>query len=340
MIFKKTIVKIFFILTILLLITNIAVDYFSKGEKNKPEVISELTTHQIDSVFIDVLDQYGIEARWISTKSVKIPEEDSIKKQFIVKLPADLPIPLIIRDVNKIIETDITGFVSEEKKIFGVTEIRIYTNEILKLQATLIPDKTTIRERNNLIFIINDAMYLSQSDFNGFLSLPYKIAMAVIPSENSSIQVDTLAKYSKESVVLINDENTANNFKLDKNDQKALLLNSIYNIITKLKVTGKIIIDENSRLYQSTIYNFVRDEFSKRKISLVPLSSFIFLEANNENELISKFKFHCMDGSRGRNKIFYTSYENFLLIRDELELFKKKGHKVLSYYSDKILTDF
>jgi len=333
MTFKKSVVKIFFILAFLLLIANIAIDFFSKRGKSKTEEISELTTHQIDSVFVDVLDQYGIEARWISTKSIQIPEEDSIRKQFFVKLPADLPIPLIIRDVNKIIETDITGFVSEEKKIFGVTEIRIYTNEILKLQATLIPDKSTIRERNNLSFIINDAIYLSQSDFNRFLSLPYKIAITVLPSENSSMQVDSLARYSKEFIVLLNDENTANNFKLDKNDQKALLLNSIYNIITKLKVISKIIIDEKSKLYQSTIYNFVRDEFNKRKISLIPLSSFIILEANNENELISKFKFHCMDGSRGRDKIFYTSFENFLLIRNELELFKKKGHKVLSYYS-------
>ncbi|MEW6507507.1 MAG: hypothetical protein AB1432_07160 [Bacteroidota bacterium] len=330
--FKKSFTKYLFGITIFLLVVNIVIEFVArpgKSGKSGDAYARELTTRQIDSIFVEVLNQYGIESRWISTKPDKIKDEDSLKKQFTVYLPADLPIPLIIRDVNKVIENDITGFVSEEKKNFGTTEIRIYTNELLKLKATLISDPQTIRERNNLTFIITDAINLRQSDFFKFLSLPYSLCLTVIPSEAGSLQVDSLEKYSKEYIVLLNNEMTEKKYKLESRDQKTLIRNSISNILKDFKEAKLLTVDESSRLFNSVIYNFVRDEFLKKNKELVPLSRFILLDANNDNELISKFKFHCMDGSSGTQKTFLITYQNFLVIRNELELFRKKGHKIL-----------
>lgn len=327
--FKKKITKYLFAFTIFLLLVNIVIEFVSKPRKISKNNTHELTTHQIDSIFVDVLDQYGIESRWISTKPVKVTDEDSIKKQFTVYLPADLPIPLIIRDVNKVIENDITGFVSEEKKTYGTTEIRIYSNELLKLKATLIPDPQTIRERNNLTFIISDVLALKSNDFNQFLYLPYSLCITVYPSSTSVLLADSLKKYSKEYIIVLNDEMTEKKYKLEDRDQKSLLKNSIKNIITDFSEAKLITIDETSKIFNSVVYNFIRDEFRKKKKELIPLSSFILLNANNDNELISKFKFHCMDGSSGNQKTFLLTYESFLKIRPELELFKKKGHKIL-----------
>lgn len=330
--FKKTFAKYLFGFTIFLLLVNIVIEFVARpGNSGKfgNSNIKELTTHQIDSIFIDVLDQYGIESRWISAKPIKVKDEDSIKKQFTVYLPADLPIPLIIRDVNKVIENEITGFVSEEKKIFGTTEIRIYTNELLKLKATLISDTQTIRERNNLTFIISDATGLNTSDFNQFLLLPYSLCITVVPGDASVSLADSIKKYSKEYIVVLNNEMTEKKYKLESRDQKTLIRNSISNIMKDFNEAKLLAVDESSRLFNSVIYNFVRDEFKKRNKELFPLSQFIFLRANNDNELISKFKFHCMDGSGGNQKTFLISYENFLKIKPELELFKKKGHKIL-----------
>lgn len=334
---KKKFVKYLFLLTILLMIINIIIEFAVKPGKSENSGLNELTTYQIDSVFIDVLGQYGIESKWISTKPLKVKDEDSIKKQFTVKLPADLPIPLIIRDVHKIIENDITGFVSQEKKIFGNTEIRIYTNELLKLQATLVADPQTIRERNNLTFILSDASDLGKSDFNRFLSLPYKLCATVVPGESAAIQADSLKNYSKEYIVLIDDRMTEKKYKLETRDQKALVRNSISNIIKDFREAKLISVDERSKLYNSVIYNYVRDEFKKRNRELVPLSEFILLESVNEGELISKFKFHCMDGSGSNQKTFLLTYDNFMKILQELELFKKKGHRILPISQTEIL---
>jgi hypothetical protein len=330
---KKTFTKYLLGTAILLLLANVTIDFIKKPKRNDKNSARELTTGQIDSVFLDVLDQYGIEQEWISTKKIKIPNEDSISKQYTVKLPIDLSIPLIIKNVNKIIENDITGFVSEEKKIFGATEIRIYTNELLKLKATLIPDSGTVRNRNDLTFIISDAYDLNQSGFNAFLSIPYTLTAAMVPGENTVAKADSLKKYSKEYLVLINNDMNDTKFRLEKGDQKELLKNSVNNIISNFRNARLFTIDDQSKLFNSTIYNFIRDEFKKRRIKLIRLSEFLTLNADEDAELISKFRFYCVDKTGSRQKIFYLTFEDFQKINNELEKFRRKGNNILALSS-------
>lgn len=327
MIYKKTFTKYLFAFTIFLLIINLVLDLINKPSKN--ENINELTIHQIDSVFNFVLDEYGIDSNWIITKPLKIEDEDSISKQYIVTLPADLPIPLIIRDINNIIQKDITGFVSDEKKIFGTTEIRIYTNELLKLQASLVTDSKIIRSTNNFSFIISDAFDLGNSDYYDFLQVPYSLAAAVIPEEPASLKADSLEKYSKEYIVLINDDIKENKFKLQIDYQKELLKRSVNSIVSFFNKSQIFLIDEASKLFNSTVYNFVRDEFKRKGRTIVPFSQFVFLESNDQKELISKFIFHRDDKTGNGQKIFIITFEDFNLIRDELEKARKKGSKVI-----------
>lgn len=330
---KKSFTKYLLITAVVLLFINVAIDLIKKPAKKNHEQSRELSTTQIDSVFLSVLDQYGIENEWISTSKIKIADEDSISKQFTVKLPADLSIPLIIKDINKIIENDITGFVSEEKKIFGTTEIRIYTNEILKLKAILIPNAETVRLRNQLSIIISDAYDLSTSDFNSFLSVPYVLSAVMIPGESSVIQADTLKKYSKEYIVLLNNENKETKFRLESGDQKELIKNSVINIVSGFRKAVLFCVDEQSKLFNSTIYNFVRDDFKRHGVKLVHESEFLQIASDEDSELISKFRYHCDDKSNGNQKIFLMSFEDFLKIRPELEKFRKKGNMVVALSS-------
>lgn len=327
---KKRFTKYLLGIAVILLLINVIIEIFTAPGKNNINSTRELLSSQIDSVFLNVLDQYGIENEWISTKKVKIPNEDSISKQFTVKLPLDLSIPMIIKDINRIIENDITGFVSEEKKIFGTTEIRIYTNELMKLKATLIPDASAVRNRNDLSFIISDVYDLSSSDYNTFLSIPYILSAAAVPGVKTDALTDSLKKYSKEFVVLLNDDLSESKFRLESNDQKALLKNSISNIVTNFKSAVLITVDVQSKLFNSTIYNFVRDEFKKRGIKLIRLPEFIMLSADEDTELISRFRFFSENKNGGNQKIFFITFEDFKKIRPELEKFRKKGSSILA----------
>jgi hypothetical protein len=326
---KKTFTKYLLISAVVLLLINVAIDLVLKPKKRNENGNTELTSHQIDSVFLSVLSQYGIEDEWISIKKIKNPVEDSLSKQFVVKLPIDISIPLIIKDVNKIIENDITGFVSEEKKVFGTTEIRIYSNEILKMKATLTPDSSAVSNRNELCLIISDAYDLSKSDYKSFLSIPYMLCAVEIPGDDAVVKSDSLKKYSKEFIVLLNDDNRETKFRLDSGDQKELLKNSVLNIVSGFKNAVLISVDEQSKIFNSTVYNYVRDVFKKYNIKLVQAGEFIQIASDNDNEIISKFKYHCEDKTGDKQKIFFMTFDDFQKIRSELDRFRKKGNKII-----------
>jgi len=303
---------------------NIIIELIVKPKKEKP--VSELSKSQIEKVFFSVLDNYGIEKSWIINKKHKPADDDSVKTEYEIKLPHDIPIPVLIKDVNKIIQKDVTGLVSEEKKVNGKTEIRIYTNEILKLKAVMLPDTSVKRNRCELAFIINDAFDLGSKNFNGFLSMRFPLTCTVVPSFKAIAKADSLKEYLKEYVILLNDDLSESKMKLAPDFQKEMLIASIKTINSSFGRASDYIVDEKSVLFRSSIYGFVRDEFKKMRISLIPMAEFIILNPDNENELHSRFRIYCEDASK--TKIFYITYNNFLKILPDLEAYSKKGNKV------------
>lgn len=324
---KQKFIKYLLAAAVILLVINITIESLKKPKKES--VVHELSVLQIETVFFTVLDEYGIETKWITRKKYKSADYDSVKTEYIVKIPADMPVPLIIKNINKVIEKDITGFVSEEKKIFGTTEIRIYTNEVLKLKATLIPDKEIIRKRNELSFVINDVFDLSEKNFNNFLSIHHPLSCIVVPGHDLVIKADSLKDYTKEYAILLNNDISDPKMKLKSDYQKGLLRGSMQNIVSSFRDAKAYIIDENSTLYNSPIYNYVRDEFNRQSLFLYPRSELIELNAQEDSELISKFKYYCEDTTGVHQKIFFSSFDNFLKIQNEIEKIKKKGNKII-----------
>lgn len=334
---KRKLITYLLIIALSLLVVNIAVDSL-ETKADKP-VAKELSRREIENTFWKVLDDYGINAEWIKKKKFNEENEDSINAQFLVSLPPEVPIPLVIKDINNVIEKDITGFVSKEIQIFGATEIRIYTNELLKLKAVLTPDPKLIRKRNEFSFLISDAFTLADKQFNSFLNVNYPIAASVVPDPDEILKADSLQRFSKEYVLLLNDEIDDSKMKLVQEYQKELLRSSIRNILASFPKTKYIAVEERGTLFNSPIYNFVRDEFKKRKFAVYPLSEFIRLETEDEQELISKFKFYSEDTTGSRQKVFYLTLDNFDKILPLIAKYKKQGSKIVpvskSYLSTK-----
>jgi hypothetical protein len=324
---KRKLITYLLILAVALLFLNIIIDIFSK--KSVKTDSRELAKSEIENTFWQVLDNYGIKAEWVSKKRFKMTNEDSINAQFNVSVPGDIPIPLIIKDINNVVEKDITAFVSEEKKIFGTTEIRIYTNEILKLKATLIPDPNLIRKRNEFTFVISNGMELNDKRFAEFLQINFPIASSVVPDPDMIMKADSLSKFSKDYILLLSDDLSESKMKLVQEYQKELLRSSVKNILTSFQNAKAVIVDEKSKLYNSPIYNFVRDEIKRRNYAVCPLSEFIKLESDDSGELFSKFKFYAEDTVASKSKIFYMPMENFEKVLPMIEKYKKQGSKIL-----------
>ncbi|MDP2039270.1 MAG: hypothetical protein Q8L04_17965, partial [Ignavibacteria bacterium] len=325
------------IIALTLLVVNVAVDLFTTKVSKTSQ--NELTRAQIENTFWKVLDAYGIDASWVKKKKFREENEDSISVQFFVTLPAEIPVPLIIKDINNVIEKDITGFVSKETQIFGATEIKIYTNELLKLKATLTPDAKIVRQKNEYSFVISDAFNINDKQFSSFLNVNYPISAAVVPDPDVILKADSLPRFSKEYILVLNDDIDNSKMKLVQEYQKELLRSSIRNILASFAKAKYVAVEEKGSLFNSPIYNFVRDEFKKRKFAPIPLSEFIRLETEDEQELLSKFKFYSEDTTVARQKVFFLTLDNFEKILPYLAKYKKRGSKIVpvskSYLSTK-----
>lgn len=324
---KRKLISYLLFIALALLLLNIAVDLF-KPKSSKP-VARELSRSEIENTFWKVLDEYGIDAGWVKKKKFREEHEDSINFQFLVTLPSEVPIPLILKDINNVIEKDLSGFVSKEIQIFGATEVRIYTNEMLKLKATLTPDPKLTRKKNEFSFIISDAFIISENQFTSFLNLTYPVAGAVVPDPDEILKADSLQRFSKEYVLLINDEIDDSKMKLVQEYQKELLRSSIRNTLAAFPKAKYVAVEERGVLFNSPIFNFVRDEFKKRRFSVLPLSEFIRLETDDEQELVSKFKFYSEDTTASRQKVFYLTLDNFNKISPLIARYKKQGSKIV-----------
>lgn len=324
----KLIINLFIISTVLLIV-NLLVDKFTKPSESE-KISSEISRAKIDSVFYSVLDDYGINAFWITAKKNKSSFEDSIQNIFEVKIPTDVPIPMIIKDIKKVIVNDITAFVCNEKKIFGLTEIKIYTNEILKLQAVFIPDESLNRDKNKIAFIISDAFKLSDSDYRQFLASHYPLSALVVPNSENRIKADTLKNYFKEYCVILDDDNDEKQFRLETGHQPELLKRSVSSILSQFDKSKLIIVDHESKLFQSAIYNYVEKQFQIGKREIISTKKLIDLRNDQESELISKFLFFSSDTTGEREKIILTGFENFIRLEPEVNKFRKKGGKIIA----------
>ena len=88
-------------------------------------------------------------------------------------------------------------------------------------------------------------------------------------------------------------------------------------------------IDKNSKLYKSVVFNFISDKFRERGIKLVPKSNFINIHADSREELISLFKFYCESGRMKDVNTYYIKGEDFYVLEQELEKYKQSGNKFL-----------
>jgi DNA-directed RNA polymerase beta subunit len=315
-------------IAVALLIVNLSVDLFSNNNDNeKDNAVGEYSVRAIDSVFSAVLENHGIEESWVSKKKLKISGEDSVRYKIIVRLPEDLPIPLILRDLEYAIENDITSFVSEEKKIFGETELRVYSNEKLKLLADIVPDSKLKREQNNLAFIFYE-LEPGDSEFTEILNMPYRFAVGFIPSEESKSAADSIKKYDKDYVVILNDD-ISSDYRIKTRSHKKVIDNAINKIVTDFSKSIFYLIDEKSELYNSPVYNYVEERFKKRGVKLKRISDFILLDDEDKNELLSRFKYYCEDKSGARTKIFLITSDNFRVIKSEFDKYRKKGYRIV-----------
>lgn len=330
---KRTSVQILLGIVIVLLLANIIYKKYimTKMPPEKAEVSSKL----IKDKFLSSVNSFGLKKKWIvQTKNKEDKNsqnnQDSIFYSYKISVPQDLPIPVILNEINSSLNNENVKLISKEEKINGKCLLSIYSKNNLKLLAAFEYNKEMRRKAGYVGIIISGLENLNDDETSQILNFPEQFGYNVIPSKEAEEFVKKHLNSKKEYIVLLNDDINELKYKLEENYSEPRLKGSIRSIIGSFPKTTFIMIDDNSNLYKSSIVNFIANEFEKRKIKLIKQSSLLDITGESKNQIQSTFSNLVKSSNENWGKVIIVPVDRFSLIEDEIIRLRKVGYKFIN----------
>ena len=319
---RRTAAVTLLIVAVFLLAVNSLLSLFNPQEESQSGQ-NKLSTFQIDSLFLFSLNSFGLNKEWI--KEVQNKKTD---KSYIVRLPNDLSIPVVLAEIN----TNFFGknliFSSEEKDFSGRTRLTINRRNKTILSAELKYDREIFRPRRKLAFLIKD-YELSSSEDSLFLELPEPFSVLLLPSVQNTKLLKYVTDLNKTYSIIIDDNIPDIKYRLNESHSQKRLKTSLQSIINDFSKASFFIINDNSDLYLSPSIEFVKVELEKRNIKMTPLSEIQQLNYANETELENTFDNYIKEIGEGKGVLFLITSDEFRTLLPEIERYRKTGIKIV-----------
>lgn len=325
--FSRTkVAAVLFAATVFFIAANTAADYFL-GSEDKP--IPQINADEINTRFLLALKNLGIKDNWILTETGKKKKpHDSLKYNYKIGVAPDLPITVILNELNKNLDSDLLTVSSKEEGINGKTKFLVNSGKALKLSAEFNYDTLLVREKKRGGIILTNAGRLTEVDLLKLLRTPEQFAILLTPAKTVTNLIKKIKDNKKEYVLYLDDNITDLEYKLRSGFPKERTREVLSNLAGKFRDASFIMVDEESDLYNSSIYNFIYDEIMRRKIMLIKKEDSHLL-AGGRDEIISDFTTG-MHTETDVPKLFLTDAENYFIIQPEVAKMRKIGYKFLN----------
>jgi len=296
------------------------------------------TKDSIEVKFVNTVKGMGIKKEWIQKKLMRPQSIAGIDSAYYINVPSDLPIGVILAELNKQFIQDTIILNAAEKEIRGSTDLLISADKQHKLFAKFICNKTFARSTAQAAFVLTGLDEEDEAEQNRIIQLPEELSFIFIPSKANIELVKNIRQNRKEYAILLNDDIKETNYKLDKKYNKFRLVNSIKDIIAGFKDAKYFVVDNNSGLMTPETYKIIEEEFLKRNIKIVKLNEFQKIEGSGEEELRNKFRTELNSISPDKIELYLMSISDFNSVSSIFQELRKKGLKYVSL-SETGLTD-
>ncbi len=324
---KKKFIYILIILSVILLVGNILTRILT--DKGKKIVINEISRNEIDTIFVNTISRFNLDSNWVRKINIKPGEYDSLKYVYKIDLPTDLPPVLILRDLRKNFLDEPVEIISDEKTINGYTTINLFSNDNLKLQASLNIKRGIVRKHSEFALVLTDFNLLGDEEKENIYRSVLNLDILLIPSEQSDSLIKQISENEKTYSVLISDTDEESIYSLKPGDSKVKMQEAVRYTVWNYPDAQLFVIDNSSEIFNSTSFNFVKDEFESRGIKLRLLSELISLPANlSEAKSLLSFYIESRMGKEGEILLIPASL--YVGIQSVLLNTKKQGSKFYS----------
>jgi len=317
---KKKVFQLLFFTTIFLIIANLIIDKYFVSKSD-----SEISGTIINEKFREAVFNFGLKEEWIKSNTVNRKISDSLFASYNINVPADLPITIMLNEIVSLFSDEPVLISSKEKKINGTTLLNISSGKKLKLTAEF-KYNSTLKRKAGIVGILIEGLEDIEKD-SVILNFPENFASVIIPSKESSKFVKKIIDYKKEYAVMIGDAKNDLDYKLSSSYSENRLKNSIRAIAGGFPHAICFLADNNSEIYSSRVFSFIKNEFVKRKIALIDLGD---VEKLNEGEDIFLNFRKMVENSNGKGKLIFISSEAFRELIPEIIKLRKIGYKFVN----------
>ena len=314
---KTSIIQALLIIIVILLGLNILLEKYS--DKNKL-VQKEISSRVINNKFLSALNNYNFDSTWIKIKPVSVYNDDSLKYFYSVKVPKDLPLSLLIKEITNQFDTNEVNIYATDFKSDASTDITISSGGFDKLKANLANSDDVKRQIDSIAFLITDLEDLNQDNLADLLMMPEHFACAFVPSASALKISKLLQEQQKHVAVLLKDNISELEFKLKNNYSDNRIRNSLKSINGKFNFASFFIIDDNSDIYKSTHSEEIIKWFSRKGI--VKESKFREVSFTSPGDMFNFIK-------SGKDRLFIISAEDFMEMPPVLASLRKIGYQVV-----------
>ena len=319
---KKSVLLILFGTALILLIANIVLNII-ENENNSISIKTELSNAEIDSLFRFSLHSLGLIDEWIKER-----KNSKVDYSYKVKIPKDLSIPVILAEISSNFWESDVEINSVEKRFSGRTILEIKLEDEIKLRADFDYYKDIFRSAGTVAFILEN-FELSSFEDSLLLEIPEPFSPLFVPSTENLLLSKFILDKQKSYSLLLNDDIPELKYKLKDGYSKNRLKGSLLSIINDFSSATYFFIDDQSDLFNSAIFLYLKDELVKRKIKIVKLSYLKKLDFSETDLLISSFDTFMKNTAEGESITFLISADNFRNLLPVIKRFRKVGYKVL-----------
>ena len=319
---KKSAISILFGAALVLLIANLVLNIIN-NENNSISNKTELSSVEIDSLFRLSLHSLGLLDDWIKER-----KRSKVDYSYKVKIPKDLSIPVILAEIKSNFWESGVTINSVEKTFSGRTMLELKLENEVKLRADFDYDKNIFRSAGTAAFILEN-FELSSFEDSLLLEIPEPFSPLLIPSTENLILSKFIIDIQKTYSLLLNDDIPELKYKLKDSYSQNRLKGSLLSIINDFSSATYFFIDDQSDLFNSSVFSYLKDELGKRKIKVVTLSYLQKLDFSETDLLISSFDTFMKNTEEGESITFLISADNFKNLLPVIKRFRKVGYKVL-----------
>lgn len=332
---RLRVIEILLAVVVVLMIANAIIPrYFSEiyemgsaGDTVK-EIISPISSIEIDSLFFKSLKNFNIPDSSITKKRGSYPKKKSKFFIYTVNVPNDVPIPALLQEIFTLTKHPKISFKSNETVSHNESTLDIMMGDSLEVRAKFVRKRDEVRNFGQIGFIVKDAESLDPNGLRKLFLFPEPFACLIVPSTNDQVLLKDIGENRKEYIVLLGDKTEDLNYTLSPKYEITRLKISIRFILGAFPSTKFYLFDKTSSFAKSAIYPFVRDEFTKRKYQLIEYNDLHQLTGESNDDKLKDFRSELATVNKDKSLVIVLDSKELELIQPEIGAMRKKGIKI------------